>query len=444
VQYRNPLRGLTRLDAVRKRWLVWSVVAWVVSGVVVPCVNAAERRASVPPALIVQAQSTSIRIAWDANPVADNVSGYVAGYAEVPSNTTVCPTSGEGDTFIPVGPDPLATAFTIPGLVPLKTYCVRVYAVNVNGRSSASNTVGPRTIAPVPDTVPPSAPTGLIATAASESRVNLSWQPSTDTNGIASYQILEQQVLVATVSGTLTTHSITGLPPASQHIYSVRAVDAAGNMSTESAPASVTTLGDTTAPSIPGNLTATVMTTSACLTWSAATDNIAVQGYRIVREGALPALTSGLNFCENGLTPNTAYLYSVTSFDHAANHSIPATVTATTQALPAPCVTNGKTYAITIANVNYPKVIGRGSRDRVLFDLANSFPVSRVQVLLGAQVVGEAPIGGAILPGVDLRDIPGLRFSAPAVAGNHNLFVRATDNQGCTTTTTLIRPLVVQ
>jgi chitodextrinase len=437
VQYRNPLRGLTRLDAVRKRWLVWSVVAWVVSGVVVPCVNAAERRASVPPALIVQAQSTSIRIAWDANPVADNVSGYVAGYAEVPSNTTVCPASGDGDIFIPVGPDPLATTFTIPGLVPLNTYCVRVYAVNLNGRSSASNTVGPRTIAPVPDTVPPSAPTGFVATAASESRVNFSWQPSTDTNGIASYQILEQQVIVATVSGTLTTHSITGLAPASQHIYSVRAVDAAGNMSTESAPASVTTLGDTTAPSIPGNLVATVTTTSACLTWTAATDNISVQGYRITREGALPALTSGLNFCENGLAPNTAYLYSVTAFDHAANHSQPATLTVTTQAVPAPCVNNGKPYAITIQLLSWTSPVPRGGEGEVRYRLLNAFPITRIEALLGTQVSDE-------IIGTELRGVRSQVVRVPNTAGTYNLFLRARDSAGCVTTTTTIRPLVVQ
>jgi chitodextrinase len=423
VQYRNPLRGLTRLDAVRKRWLVWSVVAWVVSGVVVPCANAAERR------VLLQAPD-AVTLAWDANAPSDNVTGYFASHR----------TAVTAETFVPV---PSGTTFTVTGLALGQRHFFKVYAVNANGRSEGSNEVFKDLAAP-PDTTAPTAPASLTGTAASSSQINLSWPACTDNVAVTAYEILRNQLPRATVPSTQTTYSDVGLPPATTFTYAVRCTDAAGNLSTESPNAIVTTLGDTTAPSIPGNLVATVTTTSACLTWTASTDNLSVQGYRISREGANPALTPGLNFCENGLTPKTAYLYSLTAFDHAGNHSIPATVTATTQALPAPCATNGKTYAITIANVNYPKVIGRGSRDRVLFDLANSFPVSRVQVLLGSQVVGEAPIGGAILPGVDLRDIPGLRFSAPAVAGSHNLFIRATDNQGCTTTTTLIRPLVVQ
>lgn len=93
-------------------------------------------------AFAARVEAASVTIAWNANPSSDNVTGYLAGYAEVPSNTTVCPTNGNGDTFVPVEPA-TATSFTISTLGSGKTYCLRVYALNNNGISSASNTVGP-------------------------------------------------------------------------------------------------------------------------------------------------------------------------------------------------------------------------------------------------------------------------------------------------------------
>jgi hypothetical protein len=95
-------------------------------------------------ALAARVEGAQVTIAWDPNPASDNVTGYLAGYAEVPGNTTTCPTNGDGDTFVPVSPA-TSTSFTITTLTAGKTYCLRVYAINANGRSNASNTVGPFT-----------------------------------------------------------------------------------------------------------------------------------------------------------------------------------------------------------------------------------------------------------------------------------------------------------
>jgi fibronectin type III domain protein len=93
-------------------------------------------------ALAAPASAAQVTIAWDPNPTSDNVTGYLAGYTEVASSTTVCPTNGDADTFVPVSPA-TSTTFTITTLAAGKTYCIRVYALNANGRSNASNTVGP-------------------------------------------------------------------------------------------------------------------------------------------------------------------------------------------------------------------------------------------------------------------------------------------------------------
>jgi chitodextrinase len=410
------LRGLTRLDAVRKRWLVWSVVAWVVSGVVVPCANAAERR------VLLQAPD-AVTLAWDANAPSDNVTGYFASHR----------TAVTAETFVPV---PSGTTFTVTGLALGQRHFFKVYAVNANGRSEGSNEVFKDLAAP-PDTTAPTAPASLTGTAASQSQINLSWPACTDNVAVTEYEVLRNQLPHRTIPSTQTTFSDVGLSPATTYTYAVRCKDAAGNLSTDSPNAIVTTLGDTTAPSIPSNLVATVTTTSACLTWSASTDNLSVQGYRITREGALPALTSGLNFCENGLTPNTAYLYSLTAFDHAGNHSIPATVTVTTQALPAPCVNNGKPYSITIQVLSWTSPVPRGGEGEVRYRLLNAFPITRIEALLGTQVSDE-------IAGTELRGVRSQVVRVPNTAGTYNLFLRARDSAGCVTTTTTIRPLVVQ
>src|SRR5260370_10831952 len=78
-------------------------------------------------------------------------------------------------------------------------------------------------------TTVPSAPTGLTATAASSSQINLSWTASTAGTGCAvSYTVTRNGSQVATgLSGT--TFSDTGLMCNTFYTYTVTAADAAGS-----------------------------------------------------------------------------------------------------------------------------------------------------------------------------------------------------------------------
>ncbi|MFD7938949.1 cellulase family glycosylhydrolase [Streptomyces sp. NPDC059755] len=101
------------------------------------------------------------------------------------------------------------------------------------------------------------------------------------------------------------------------------------------------TPGDTQAPTAPGTPTAaTVTATSATLSWTAATDNVGVAGYDVVRisgttETGVAASTTN-SATVTGLTANTAYTFAVYARDAAGNRSArSASVNVTTGSAPA-------------------------------------------------------------------------------------------------------------
>ncbi len=89
---------------------------------------------------------------------------------------------------------------------------------------------------------------------------------------------------------------------------------------------------DTTAPSVPGNLRSTGVTSnSVSLAWNASTDNVAVSGYEVYRGSTLVTTVTGTTYTDTGLTASTAYTYTVRARDAAGNRSAAsAAVTATT------------------------------------------------------------------------------------------------------------------
>ncbi len=106
---------------------------------------------------------------------------------------------------------------------------------------------------------------------------------------------------------------------------------------------------DTTAPSVPGSLTASsIAETSLTLSWSASTDNVGVVGYDVFRGSTSLGTVTGTSTMVTGLTADTAYTFSVRAKDAAGNTSAAATVNATTAAPPATaCVADVSSYPYT-------------------------------------------------------------------------------------------------
>ncbi|WP_239772390.1 InlB B-repeat-containing protein [Tenacibaculum finnmarkense] len=89
---------------------------------------------------------------------------------------------------------------------------------------------------------------------------------------------------------------------------------------------------DTEAPTAPSNLTASNITeTQVTLTWEIATDNIGVSQYQIFNGTVNLGSSTNTTFNLTGLTPNTAYSFTVKAMDAATNSSLASnTVSATT------------------------------------------------------------------------------------------------------------------
>ncbi|MEU7336452.1 glycoside hydrolase family 6 protein [Streptomyces sp. NPDC007074] len=92
--------------------------------------------------------------------------------------------------------------------------------------------------------------------------------------------------------------------------------------------------GDTQAPTVPGGLAVGSTTSSgATLSWSASTDNTAVTGYDVYRNGTKVGTVTTTSYTDSGLAASTTYTYTVRAKDAAGNVSAASTaVSATTKA----------------------------------------------------------------------------------------------------------------
>lgn len=178
-----------------------------------------------------------------------------------------------------------------------------------------------------PDTVAPSQPTGLNASKVSANSVELTWKASNDNIGVKEYQVLRNGEVIGTVPGTTFTDK--KLKANTEYTYTIKALDAAGNISKESEKLKVKTTNETPdkeAPTQPKGLHSMGTTaTTVDLMWSASEDNVGVDHYVVYREstGVMNKIGTADNtsFMDKDLKTNTSYKYVVTAVDLAGNES---------------------------------------------------------------------------------------------------------------------------
>ena len=256
---------------------------------------------------------TSISLQWIAS--SDDVA--VTGY-EVYRDATTKVAAVNGSTFV----------CTDTGLVPKHAYVYTVRCRDDAGNWSAQGAGA--TISTVTDVVAPPPPTNLVVTSVTDRQVVVGWTASVDPEGTAvSYQVLRGSTVLATVAATTYTDAV-GLVPNTSYSYTIKAIDVTANTSTASLPLVVKTGTDAVVPAVPTGVTAgTITTIAVSLTWTAATDDVALAGYYVYRASLRVGYVTTTAFTDTLLTPGTAYSYSVRAVDKAGN------VSAASTALPA-------------------------------------------------------------------------------------------------------------
>lgn len=168
------------------------------------------------------------------------------------------------------------------------------------------------------DSVAPSTPANPQVAATGASTARFTWSASTDNIGVAGYRVSRNGVVLGTVATTQ--YNDTGLVPLSTYLYSVVALDAAGNESGAATRSFTMPQADTTAPTAPTNLRATTVTKSkVTLAWNASSDAVGVAGYRVYRNGSLVATVTGTTWSQARQKTQTTYY--VVAFDAAGNVS---------------------------------------------------------------------------------------------------------------------------
>ena len=220
------------------------------------------------------------------------------------SDSTTAPTATSSCTGTAIG-----TTSTVFPVTTQGTTIVTWTYDDGNGNISTQN----QTIQ-LDDTIVPSADVTTLADATGQSTVTVTAPTATDT-----------------CAGTITGTTTSPLTYSTQGTFAIVWTynDGNGNTATQNQTVIV---ADTIVPTAPTSLTASATTsTTTNLSWTSATDNVAVIGYDVYRGATLIGTVSGTTYAVTGLTASTAYTFSIIAKDAVGNSSAPSnTVNITT------------------------------------------------------------------------------------------------------------------
>jgi parallel beta-helix repeat protein len=247
----------------------------------------------------------------------------------------------------------------------------------------------------------PAAPTHLTAGAVTRTALGLAWTRSTGPGRVVRYRVYRNRREIGRTSARR--FAVSHLRCGTNYEFSVRAVDAKGHVSqraTRWARTAACAPADTEAPTPPLDLAQSEPAeTGLDLTWTPATDNVRVAGYRVSQDAVSIGRTAEVNLSVGGLTCGTSYTFVVVAYDAAGNVSAPASLDATTAACPAPAPCTG----VAIAPGADLETLAATKPAGTVFCIApGTYRVrSQIKPRDGQQFIGTAP-GVVITGGVPL------------------------------------------
>ncbi|WP_240420587.1 fibronectin type III domain-containing protein, partial [Paenibacillus periandrae] len=175
------------------------------------------------------------------------------------------------------------------------------------------------------DVIPPSKPANVHYQDVSYNSVKLNWSPSIDNIGVVSYDVYNGNGLLGTVSSV--TYSVYELIPNATYNITIKARDAAGNVSVPSDLVSFTTLPVSQPLALLGSVMAPQNVrvlnhsgTSVSLAWDAVTDG-GVTSYEVYNGNSLAGTSTETGYMVNGLTGGETYTFTVKAKNTAGNTS---------------------------------------------------------------------------------------------------------------------------
>jgi chitodextrinase len=246
-----------------------------------------------------------VRLEWHA--AQDNVGVKEYGISRDGALIAVAP----GDT----------TTIADEGLSPWTRYCYSVTATDAAGNTSVPSQLA---CVKTPDLVPPTMPASIAVLPRSPTEIATTWARSTDDVGVAGYEVLRNDEVVATIDAGMGLEGVVGgIAPASQTCVSVRAFDAAGNRSEATKPACAKT-AEASTPAAPWRLRAETEPKEIVLSWqpSEAPDVVYLVYWDAKRGSERPiGSTAKRTFRVSGAATQERHCYQVAALDGSARES---------------------------------------------------------------------------------------------------------------------------
>ena len=179
----------------------------------------------------------------------------------------------------------------------------------------------------------------------SESQIDLVWQDNSDDE--TKFEVWRKVAggvwgLIAELNADITSFSDTGLAPATEYFYQVRACNSAGCSPFSEVASATTQSAPLSAPNAPSGLSASALSSSQILlTWQDNSDN--EEGFKIERDDGsgfveIASVPSNqTSYLDDNLSPNTTYIYQVKAYNSAGESGYSNQAQATTLDLTASC-----------------------------------------------------------------------------------------------------------